>query len=104
MAAWGGSRVSASRATASAVREGGGGTTDAVGHQLADLPGVEQSCPPVETDPPDGEGPAEDLGEGGDGPVTVAQEEQGEGVEQRGGRGLAEVVDREGGVATGAEE
>src|SRR4051794_494287 len=101
MAAWGGSRVSASRATASAVREPGSASV-AVGHQLAHLPGVEQAGPPVEPDPPDGEGPAEDLRQGGDGAVTVAEEQEREGVEQRCRRGLAEVVDRKGRVAAGA--
>src|SRR3954452_10784787 len=75
-----------------------------VGQQLADLPGVEQPRPPIEGGPPDGEGPAEDLGEGGQRAVAVPEQQQWEGVEQVGGRGLTEEVHGECAVAPGAEE
>src|SRR4051794_25825803 len=106
MAACGGSRPGRSWSgdvTSSAVRERRSALV-AVGHQLAHLPRVEQPGPPVEPDTPDGERPSEDLGEGGDGPLPVAQEQQRERVEQGRRRGLAQVVDREGGVAPRPQE
>src|SRR3954447_183405 len=72
--------------------------------ELAHLPGVQQAGPPVETGPPDGEGPAEDLREGGEHAVPVPEEQERERVEQVGRRGLAQEVDRQGAVATGPQE
>ena len=73
--------------------------------QGADLPGVEQAGPPVHADAPDREGPAERPGRrSATVAVAVAEEQQREGVEQRGGRGLAEEVHRQGAVAAGAQE
>ena len=96
----GGSRSTAGRP----CRPRGSGAALGGAQQLADLPGVEQPGPPVEPDAPEGEGPAEDLGELGHGALTVAEQQQRERVEQVEGGGLPEEVDRERAVPTGAQQ
>src|SRR5688500_10933210 len=54
------------------------------------LPGVQHPCPPVETDSPDGERPAEHLRQTRCGALPVTEEQERERVEEVEGRGLAE--------------
>ena len=72
--------------------------------QVADLDEVEDPCPPVQRRTPDGEGPAERVGDVPERVLPLPEQQQREAAEQVERRGLAEVVHRQRAVAVPAQQ